>query len=119
MHPIEDDLSFKLECWFEISGSGSSGPIPYITGNYYLKFECDTAEEITVNAFDYIMSLDGTYVSKLYPGNVYLMERNSARPPFPEPNYFEYQGESTFQRLNWELPNDFGIHEYYTFHKYG
>jgi len=118
MHPIEDSLTFTIETWFEKSGSGSSGPIHYIEGNSYLKFNCDTTEEVTIDSFDYITTLNGEGVSKIYSNTLYLMNPNSARIA-PPPNYFKYQGESSFQQVEWELPStNTGKHDYYTFQKY-
>lgn len=119
MHPIEDSLTFTIETWFEKSGNGSSGPIPYVEGNYYLKFNCDTTEEVTINSFDFIMTLNGEGVSKIYSNTLYLMDSNPSRVIYRPPNYFEYQGESSFQQVEWKLPNhDTGKHDYYTFQKY-
>lgn len=119
MHPIEDSLTFTIETWFEKTGSGSSGSISYVEGNSYLKFNCDTIEEVTINSFDFIKTLDGKSVSKIYSNTLYLMDFNSSRVIDPPPNYFEYQGESSFQQVEWELPNNnTGKHDYYTFQKY-
>ena len=123
MKPIEDELQFTIDIWYEKTGggqysNGQFGSITYASGTSYLKFESDTSEEITVRSTS-VRDLSGQIVSKIYSGNLYKIVEDGVRPVIGGgPGYFEYQGEHTLQQVEWNYPNISGEHSYYTFYKY-
>ena len=123
MKPIEDELQFTIDIWYEKTGggqysNGQFGSITYVAGTAYLKFDSDTSEEITIKAADSVLDLSGQRVFKIYSGNIYKIELYGGRPIIGGSDYFEYQGEHTLQQVEWKYPNTSGEHSYYTFQKY-